>query len=64
VNVFDKICACLAFALAAVLIALGVLGLFTGCSAHFTLPPIAGVFPAFVGWGIVKPVVVAWKSTL
>lgn len=60
-NIFDKICAVAAFALGAVLLVLGVLGLFTGCNANFTLPPILGVIPAFVGWGIVKPVVVAWN---
>jgi hypothetical protein len=62
-NVFDKICAVIAFAAGAIFILLGVLGLFTGCKAHFTLPPVAGVIPAFVGWGIVKPVIVAWKCT-
>jgi hypothetical protein len=62
VNIFDKICAVLAFTLGIVLILLGVIGLFTGCKADFTLPPILGAIPAFVGWGIVKPVVVAWKA--
>ena len=38
-------------------------GLFMGCKAHFTLPPIAGVLPALVGWGIVKPIVVAWRAS-
>ena len=61
-NTFDKICAVLGFALGIVLILLGVIGLFTGCNADFTLPPILGVIPAFVGWGIVKPIVVAWKA--
>lgn len=61
-NIFDKICASLAFVLAAVLIVLGVLGLFTGCNANFSLPPVLGVIPAFIGWGIVKPIIVAWKK--
>ena len=60
-NIFDKICAVLAFVLGVLFILLGVLGLFTGCKANFSLPPILGVVPAFVGWGIVKPVVVAWN---
>jgi len=34
-----------------------------GCKAHFTLPPVAGVLPALVGWGIVKPIVVAWRAS-
>ena len=60
-NIFDKICACLAFALGAVFIVLGVLGLFTGCKANFALPPILGAVPALVGWGIIKSIIVAWK---
>ncbi len=61
-NWFDKTCAVLAFALGIVLLLLGVLGLFTGCRANFSLPPVLGVLPAFVAWGILKPVVVAWKK--
>ena len=61
-NIFDKICAVLAFGLGAVLLVLGVIGLFTGCNANFTLPPILGVLPAIAGWGIIKPIIVAWKS--
>ncbi len=60
-NIFDKICACLAFALGAVFIVLGILGLFTGCKANFSLPPILGVVWALVGWGIIKSIIVAWK---
>ena len=63
-NLFDKICAVLAFALGVVLLALGVIGLFTGCRAHFTLPPILGVLPAIAGWGIIKPIIVAWKGSV
>jgi len=33
-----------------------------GCKAHFTLPPILGALPALAGWGIVKPIIVAWKG--
>jgi hypothetical protein len=62
-NVFDKVCAVLAFPLGVVLLVLGIIGLFVGCNASFVLPPILGVVPAFVGWGIVRPVVVAWKSS-
>ena len=61
-NVFDKICAVSSFALGALFLLLGIGGLFIGCKAHFTLPPILGIAPAFVGWGIVKPIVVAWKK--
>ena len=60
-NSFDKICSVLAFMLGIVLLILGAIGLFGGCSAHFTLPPILGVVPAFVGRGIIRPVMVAWR---
>jgi hypothetical protein len=58
---FDRICAAIAFALGIVLLILGVVGLFVGCSANFSLPPILGALPALVGWGIVKSVRVAWR---
>ncbi|HUE71478.1 MAG TPA: hypothetical protein VMP01_11395 [Pirellulaceae bacterium] len=60
-NVFDKICAALAFLLGLVLLLLGVVGTFAGCKANFTLPPVLGVIPAFVGWGIVRAVYLAWN---
>ncbi len=58
-NTFDRICAATAFALGVVL---GAFGTFTGCRAHFTLPPVLGVVPAFVGWGILRAIVIAWKA--
>ena len=50
-NVFDKLCAMSGFVLGLVFLVLGVLGLFNGCQANFSLPPGAGVLPAFIGWG-------------
>jgi hypothetical protein len=61
-NRFDKFCAVLAFILGCVLLGLGVIGLFTGCRAYFTLPAVLGRLPALVGWGIVRAVVVAWRQ--
>ena len=61
-NIFDKICACLALPLGAVFILLGCLGLFKGCRANFSLPPILGVVPALIGWGIIKSIIVAWRK--
>jgi len=61
-NLFDKICAVLAFILGGLFLLFGGLGLFMGCNAHFSLPPILGVIPFFVGWGIIKPILVAWKK--
>jgi hypothetical protein len=61
-NTFDKICAALAFVLGLALMLLGVFGVFTGCKANFALPPILGGLPILVAWGILKPVVLAWRS--
>lgn len=58
---FDRFCAVTSFGLGIVLLILGALGLFVGCSANFTLPPVLGILPALVGWGIVKAIYVAWK---
>jgi hypothetical protein len=60
-NVFDKICVVLAILLGMVLGILGILGVFVGCNANFTLPPVLGVLPLFVGWGIIKGGLVAWR---
>jgi len=62
-NMFDKTCAVLAFILGVIFIPLGVVGLFTGCRAHFSLPPVLGGLPALAGWGMVKTIMIAWKST-
>jgi hypothetical protein len=61
-NSFDKACAGAAFLLGVVFLVLGVVGLFAGAGAHFKLPPVLGALPAFVGWGIVRAVVVAWNA--
>jgi hypothetical protein len=60
-NGFDKFCAALAFALAIVFLILGVIGLFAGSSANFSLPPVLGGIPGLVGWGIFRSVRVAWS---
>jgi hypothetical protein len=61
-NGFDRFCAVFAFLLGIVFLVLGVIGLFTGCSANFTLPPILGGIPALVGWGILRAVYFAWNA--
>ena len=61
-NWFDKCCAALAAALGVALIVLGVVGLFIGCRAAFQLPPVIGVLPALVGWGIFRSVLIAWRA--
>jgi hypothetical protein len=60
-TLFDKICVALAILLGMALSVLGLLGAFIGCNANFTLPPIFGVVPLFVGWGIIKGGLVAWR---
>jgi hypothetical protein len=60
-NAFDKICAVFAFAFGVVMVILGVVGLFAGSNAHFSLPPILGVLPALFGWGIVRAVYFGWQ---
>lgn len=62
-NLFDKCCAVLAFMLGAVFMLLGAFGLIFGSNAHFTLPPILGGLPLLFGWGMVRPIYVAWKAT-
>ena len=62
-SAFDKLCAAVAFLLGVALLILGVFGLFAGCKAHFTLPPILGVLPAFVGWGIIRAEYRQYEST-
>ena len=62
-NLFDKICAACSFLLGVLLLLLGAVGLFKGCNAHFALPAIFGVIPAFIGWGIVRPVFLAWRAS-
>ena len=58
---FEKLCAVLAFALGIGFLLLGVIGLFTGCRANFSLPPVLGVLPAFIGWGIIRPIIKSWN---
>ena len=61
-NGFDKICAVPAFALGVVFLIFGTFGTFTGVKAHFSLPPLLGVIPAFVGWGILCSIYYAWNA--
>ncbi len=60
-NIFDKMCAVPAILLGVVFMFLGALGLFKGCNAHFALPPVLGVVPFFVGWGMCVSLVKSWN---
>ncbi len=61
-NSFDKICSCLAIPIGAIFMILGAVGLFTGSNAHFTLPPLLGVLPFFLGWSMCVTLVKFWKT--
>ncbi len=58
---FDKVCAALAIPIGVVFMIIGAIGLFTGANAHFTLPPILGGLPFFVGWAMSIPLIRYWK---
>jgi len=60
---FDKICAVLSIGVGAFFMVLGVIGLFAGANAHFTLPPLFGGLPFFLGWGMCVPLVKYWKMS-
>ena len=62
-NTFDKLCACLAIPIGAIFMLLGIVGLFTGARAHFTLPPLLGVLPFFLGWAMCVSLVKCWLKT-
>jgi len=60
-NLFDKICAVPTIVLGVVFMVLGAVGLFVGCNAHFTLPPILGGLPFFFGWAMCIGLVKYWR---
>ena len=59
---FDKICAVCAIPLGILLMLLGGFGLFFGAKAQFTLPPILGVLPFFVGWAMSVTLIRFWRT--
>lgn len=59
-SLFDKICACLAIPVGAVFMVLGIFGLFAGSRAHFTLPPVLGGLPFFLGWAMCVTLIKCW----
>ncbi len=62
-STFEKICAACAILLGGVLMLLGVFGLVFGAKAQFTLPPVLGAAPFFVGYGICIPLVRYWRMS-
>ena len=59
-TVFDKICAVLTIPLGFVLLVAGVVGIFTGASANFSLPPILGGIPILFGWAMSVTLIRFW----
>jgi len=51
-STFDKLCSMLAIPIGALFMLLGIVGLFAGAKAAFTLPPVVGVLPFFLGWAM------------
>ncbi len=62
-NGFDKLCACLVIPIGICLMILGVIGVFAGASAHFTLPPILGGLPFFLGWAMSVTLIKLWSQS-
>ena len=62
-NLFDKICAVIAIPIGIIMMMLGVVGLFVGSNAHFTLPPVLGGLPFFMGWAMSITLIRFWSAT-
>lgn len=62
-NLFDKICAVPAIVFGGLFMILGGVGLFMGCSANFTLPPILGCIPFLVGWAMCVGMIKYWNQS-
>ena len=60
-SVFDKICAVPTIILGVVFMLLGAVGLIVGAKAHFTLPPILGGLPFFLGWAMCVVLIKYWR---
>ena len=58
---FDKVCSALSIPVGIIFMILGAVGLFTGAKAHFSLPPVLGGLPFFLGWGMSIPLIRYWK---
>ncbi len=62
-NLFDKICTCLAVPIGVVFMILGAFGVFFGSQAHFDLPPVLGGLPFFLGWAMSVTLIRCWRAT-
>ncbi len=62
-STFDKLCAVLTIPVGFVFLILGGLGLFVGSSANFTLPPVLGGLPFFLGWAMSVTLIRFWRAS-
>ena len=62
-SAFDKLCAVLSIGVGVLFMVLGVIGFLAGSRAQFTLPPIIGGLPFFLGWGMSVPLIKFWSRT-
>ncbi len=62
-SVLDKLCSIIAIPIGAVFMVLGIFGLFAGAKATFTLPPILGALPFFLGWAMCITLIKYWIAT-
>ena len=62
-NAFDKICACISIPIGFCFLVLGAIGLLFGSAAHFTLPPILGGLPFFLGWAMSITLIKYWRAS-
>ena len=60
-NLFDKLCASVAFALGLVLVTLGVVVYFEEIPIEFTLTPAYAIPLLLAGWGILRPILIACR---
>ena len=63
-SLFDKICAVPTIIVGAVFMALGAFGVIFRSNAHFTLPPVLGGLPFFLGWAMCVVLIKYWRLSI
>lgn len=58
---FDKFCGAFSIVIGLIFMLMGFIGIFGGSQASFTLPPVLGFLPFFLGWGMSMPLIKFWK---
>ena len=60
---FDNFCAVLPIPFGVLFLWLGILGVFRGASANFSLPAGLGALPFFVGWVLCGTQIKFWRQS-